>query len=167
MDIDKSELYRMITRTFPRTHYDDVHDVIQATVAIEWECLQNREAPLNRQAYATVVARRMMMKMVHHRQRFVYPDRESAHGWETLQEEKGCLLTEQQSECELDVQQVLRGLPEHYATILRRHYLEGASLRAIADEMNVAPPAMRKRHQRALSLARAFVRQGATLAEDP
>lgn len=167
MDIDKSELYRMITRTFPRTHYDDVHDVIQATVAIEWECLQTREAPVNRQAYATVVARRMMMKMVHHRQRFVYPDRESVHGWETLQEEKGCLLTEQQTEQDLDIQQVLRGLPEKYAIILRRHYLEGASLREIAEEMNIAAPAMRKRHQRALTLARAYVRHGAIPAEDP
>jgi len=89
------------------------------------------------------------------------------HGWETLQEEKGCLLTEQQTEQDLDIQQVLRGLPEKYAIILRRHYLEGASLRVIAEEMNIAAPAMRKRHQRALTLARAYVRHGAIPAEDP
>jgi hypothetical protein len=31
----------------------------------------------------------------------------------------------------------------------------------------VSPPAMRKRHQRALSLARDYFRKGATPAEDP
>jgi RNA polymerase sigma factor (sigma-70 family) len=167
MEIDKSELYRMITRTFARSQYDDVHDVIQATVVHSWERQHLCEAPDNQQAYATVIAKRMMLKLVQHRERFLYPDRDTALGWETLQEEQGCLLSEQNIDQDLDVQCVLRVLPDHYALILRRHYLDGAPLRVIADELQVSPPAMRKRHQRALSLARDYFRKGATPAEDP
>lgn len=168
MEIDKSELYRMITRTFPRTMYDDVHDVIQATVVYSWEKQQLQEPPDNQQAYATVIARRMMSKLMQHRQRFVYPDRETTHSWESLQEEHVCLRSEQNVEQDIDVQLVLGVLPGHYATILKRHYLEGAPLCEIADELKVSPPALRKRHQRALTLAREFIgREAMPLAEDP
>lgn len=168
MEVDKSELYRMITRTFPRSMYDDVHDIIQATVVQSWEKQHVHEPPENQQAYATVVAKRMMLKLVLHRQRFVYPDRETTHSWETLQEEQGCLRSEQNVEQDIDVQCVLRVLPDHYAMILKRHYLEGTPLRQIADELDVSPPAMRKRHQRALTLAREYFRKGAiSRAEDP
>ncbi len=156
MEIDKSELYRMITRTFPRSHFDDVHDVIQATMAYAWERSQLREQPLNAQAYATVIAKRMMLKLVMQRRRYLYPDRESSHGWETLQEEEECLVEEHTPDASVDVQQLLSVLPDHYAMILRRHYLEGAPLRVIADEVHVTHPTMRKRHQRALQLARRF-----------
>ena len=103
MEIDKSELYRMITRTFPRSHFDDVHDVIQATMAYAWERSQLREQPLNAQAYATVIAKRMMLKLVMQRRRYLYPDRESAHGWETLQEEEECLVEEHTPDASVDV----------------------------------------------------------------
>lgn len=167
MEIDKSELYRMITRTFPRSHYDDVQDVIQATVSYAWESSQVREPPMNPQAYATVIAKRMMLKLVMQRRRYMYPDRESAHGWETLQEEEECLLDEHVPDVTVDVQQLLSILPDHYAMILRKHYLEGMPLRVIADELCVAHPTMRKRHQRALQLARRFFGIESIPAEDP
>lgn len=168
MEVDKSELYRLITRTFPRSMYDDVHDVMQVSIVQTWLRRAMKEPPVNQQAYASAIAKRLMSKLVHHRNRFVYPDRETMRGWETLQEERGCLVHEQSTDESLDIQRVLKVLPEHYAYVLRRHYLEGISLRQIADELCVTAPAMRKRHQRALQLAREYVGNGArSPVEDP
>jgi RNA polymerase sigma factor (sigma-70 family) len=167
MHIDYSELYRLLTRSFRKARYDDVRDVIQATIVHAWEHNVVKEPLVNEQAFANVVARRMMQKIVNYRQRFVYPDRESAHGWETLQIEEGCLLTEQHTDTELDVENVLKVLPDHYAWVLRRHYLEGTPLCEIAKELDVEAPTMRKRHERALSVARKFFQQGLNHAEDP
>lgn len=167
MEINGSELYRALTRSFVNVTQDDVKEVIQATIVYAWEQAVVKEPPHNQQAYATVVAKRMLMKAIHHRKRFVYPDRELPHGWETLQEEEGCLLTEPLLDDEIDARELLRGLPDMYASILRMHYFEGVPLEEIARSVNVKGTTMRKRHQRALTLARARVGQGAIPSEDP
>lgn len=167
MEINGAELYRVLTRSFINVTQDDVKEVIQATIVYAWEQTTAKEPPLNQQAYATVVAKRMLMKAVHHRKRFIYPDREMPHGWETLQEEEGFLLTERPIDDEIDARELLRGLPDMYASILRMHYMEGLPLEEIARTVKVKGNTMRKRHQRALTLARAKAGQGAIPFEDP
>lgn len=167
MEINGSELYRVLTKSFVNITQDDVREVIQATMVYTWEKTVVKEPPYNQQAYATVVAKRMLMKTIHHRKRFVYPDREMPHGWETLQEEEGYLLCEPPLDEEIDAREVLRGLPEMYSSLLRMHYFEGMPLEEIARSYNIKGPTMRKRHQRALTLARIIAGQGAILAEDP
>jgi DNA-directed RNA polymerase specialized sigma24 family protein len=45
-------------------------------------------------------------------------------------------------------------MPENYAVVLRKHYMEGLPLEEIARQEGVSGECIRKRHERALRYAR-------------
>ncbi|MEY3387211.1 MAG: Sigma-70, region 4 [Bacteroidota bacterium] len=154
MHIDRSELYRLLTRRFNYVDSDDVVDAVQTAIATTWEVAILREPPRNAQAYSTVVAYRAMCRTIEYRRRFYRPRNEMRFGTPDPDYVEGPLLISDDSETTYDAHAVLESLPANQAEILRLHYLEGKPLEELARHAGVTAECMRKRHERALKHAR-------------
>lgn len=154
MRINRSELYRMLTRRFKYVDTEDVVDAVQTAVATTWEVAILREPPRNPQAYSTVVAHRVMCRMIEHRRRFFRPYQDLRFGTPDADVMDPSLLTVDDADSTVDAHTVLESLPVIHADVLRRHYLEGRPLEEIARLEGVTAECMRKRHERAIKHAR-------------
>lgn len=154
MHINRSELYRLLTRRFVYVDSEDVVDAVQTAVATTWEVAILREPPRNPQAYSTVVAYRVMGRMIEHRRRFFRPYHDLRFGTQDNDGIDMALLTVEDNDVTVDAHAVLEALPANHADVLRRHYLEGKPLEELARTDGVTPECMRKRHERAIKCAR-------------
>jgi RNA polymerase sigma factor (sigma-70 family) len=123
---------------------DDVHEAIQYAVVVAYEASMAREPLLNVQAYVTTVAHRALARTALERRKMMT--------METPPEEHEG--TSEVHDDRVDAHAILGVLPPRYADVLRRHYLEGLPLEDIAREDGVSGPSVRKRHERAIKLAR-------------
>ncbi len=154
MHINRGDLYRLLTRRFKFADKEDAIDAVQSAVAATWEVAILREPPRNPQAYSTVVAYRVMGRMIEQRRRFRRPRMDLRMGVVDPDYLEGPLLTTDESETAYDAHAVLEALPLNHADVLRRHYLEGKPLEELARTDGVSPECMRKRHERAIKYAR-------------
>lgn len=154
MDIDRSELYRYLTRRYSYVDVEEVRDAVQSAIAATWERSVLREPPQNLQAYSTVVAQRMLMRQIEYRRRHLNPSGILQNGWDDVGYLGHAPVTSRSAEANVDAQTVLKALPDHYASVLRRHYLDGHTLEELAHSEGVTPECMRKRHERAIKCAR-------------
>lgn len=154
MDIDRTELYRYLTRRYSYVDVEEVQDAVQSAIAATWEVSVLREPPRNAQAYSTVVAHRMLIRQIEYRRRHMRPSYSLPNGWDDLIELAPPPISSRCVEAQVDAQTVLEALPCHYAEILRRHYLDGKTLDELARTDGVTPECMRKRHERAIKCAR-------------
>lgn len=154
MEIDRSELYRYLTRRYSYVDVEEVRDAVQSAIAATWERSVLREPPQNVQAYSTVVAQRMLMRQIEYRRRHLNPTGILQNGWDDVGYLGYSSITSRDAEASVDAQTVLNALPDRYANILRRHYLDGHTLEELAHNEGVTPECMRKRHERAIKCAR-------------
>lgn len=154
MDIDRSEIYRYLTRRYAYVDVEEVRDAVQSAVAATWERSVMREPPQNIQAYSTVVAHRMLLRQIEYRRRHLSPSGMMANGWDDIGYFGHSAASPRTAEANVDALTVLKALPDHYSSILRRHYLDGMTLEELAESDGVTPECMRKRHQRAIRYAR-------------
>ncbi|MCU0329810.1 MAG: sigma-70 family RNA polymerase sigma factor [Candidatus Kapabacteria bacterium] len=155
---DAQELYKCLSRQFPRARAEEVYDAIYDA----YECVlmaHERDEDLirNVQAFATVVARRILTKD-YYRQRRIANETDLGSATMVVMESQEAALayqqTERAEEARLDTERIMSELPDHYAELLRRHYLDGCTFEQLAKEYGCSPESLRKRHERALKWAR-------------
>ena len=156
MEVNRSELYRFLTRRYSAATPDDVDEAIQHAVTVTYEMSVMREAPNNAQAYVTTVAARALARTVTRTKSMVHPDRDDEYGWMPYERASSPLVVIPAHEDVVDASTVLAGLPEQDAALLRRHYLDGMPFEEIAREWDLKPECIRKRHERALKRARSL-----------
>ncbi len=144
MQVDRNELYRLLTRRYVGTLADDVHEAIQYAVVVAYEASMAREPLQNVQAYVTTVAHRALARTATERRKVMSVKH-------LPEEQQGA---PEAHDDRVDANVILGVLPPRYAEVLRRHYLEGLPLEDIARDEGVSGPSIRKRHERALKLAR-------------
>lgn len=154
MHIDRSELYRYLTRRYSYVDAEEVNDAVQSAIVATWEVSVLREPPRNAQAYSTVVAHRTLLRYIEYRRRHIRPVRDEETGWEALESLGAATSPASATESIVDAHAVLETIPTHYADVLRRHYLEGHTLEELAKADGITPECMRKRHERAIKCAR-------------
>ncbi|MCX6141048.1 MAG: sigma-70 family RNA polymerase sigma factor [Candidatus Kapabacteria bacterium] len=154
MNVDRNELYRHLTRKYTGMRHDDVHEAVQYAVVVAYETSVLREPPHNLQAYVTTVASRAMSRAITLSRRFVHPERDMYDGWASLEDADSPLITVEAHETNVDAERVITSMPNTYASLLRKHYMEGLPLEQIAKQEGVSPECVRKRHERALKHAR-------------
>jgi RNA polymerase sigma factor (sigma-70 family) len=156
--MNAQELYRCLSRQFPRARTEDVYDAIYGA----YECVlmmsdHSDEQIRNVQAFATVVARRILTKDYYRRRRIT---NEADVGtatmvvMESLEAADRYRSQEGAEDARMDTERIMTELPEQYAELLRRHYLEGHTFESLAKEYGCSPESLRKRHERALKWAR-------------
>jgi DNA-directed RNA polymerase specialized sigma24 family protein len=96
----------------------------------------------------------MLMRQIEYRRRHLNPTGILQNGWDDVGHLGHAPVTSRGAEASVDAQTVLKALPDHYASILRRHYLDGLTLEELANTEGVTPECMRKRHERAIKYAR-------------
>lgn len=151
MQIDRNELYRILSRRYVGTMADDIHEAIQYAVVVAYESSMAREPLQNVQAYVTTVAHRALARFAEARRKVVRS--------EVAADEQMADL--ERHDDRVDALVILGALPPSYAEVLRRHYLEGQTLEEIARGQGVTGQSIRKRHERALKLARRIFTEGA------
>lgn len=154
MVVDRNELYRHLTRRYAGALPDDVHEAVQYAVVVAYETSVMREPPHNLQAYVTTVANRVMSKHAALAKRFVHPERDTFDGWSSFEDDDSPLVTKEDHETNVDAGRVIGAMPDTYAEVLRKHYMQGLSLEEIAKQEGVSSQCIRKRHERALKYAR-------------
>lgn len=156
-------LYRLLTRQYAGVDKEDVRDAIGTAQLVTYErAMMLREPVLNEEAFLTCVARRTLNVMVKRKKRHVFPQDGGDEGWAMFEREY--LVNEPTEELDaiIESNHLLEVLPENYAEVLRLHYLEGITLDEASKRVGVSAECMRKRHERALRLARRML--GATYA---
>jgi RNA polymerase sigma factor (sigma-70 family) len=156
MNVNRGELYRFLSRRYSAASPDDVDEAIQHAVTVTYEMSVLREAPNNAQAYVTTVATRALARTVSRTRSMVHPDRDDEYGWIPYEHVSSPLVVMPTHDDTVDASTVLSGLPERDAALLRRHYLEGIPFEVIAQELELTPECVRKRHERALKRARSL-----------
>lgn len=155
---DAQELYKSLSRQFPRARAEDVYDAIYDA----YECVliahdRAEDQIRNIQAFATVVARRILTKD-HYRHRRIANETDLGSATMVVMESQEATLayrrTERAEEARLDTERIMMELPNQYAELLRRHYLEGCTFEQLAKEYGCSAESLRKRHERALKWAR-------------
>ena len=154
MYVDRNELYRVLTRKYHGMQRDDVHEAVQHAVVVAYEACIMREPPHNIQAYVTTVASRALARSKSYSRKFVHPERDTFDGWSLLEEDSSILRATEDHATTVDAGRVISAMPEHYATVLRKHYIEGLPFEEIARQIGVTAECVRKRHERALKHAR-------------
>jgi len=154
VNVDRNELYRHLTRKYAGARHDDVHEAVQYAVVVAYEVSVLHEPPHNVQAYVTTVANRAMSRTVSNARRFVHPERDTFDGWASLENADSPLITVEQHETSVDAGRVIHAMPDSYADVLRKHYMEGLPMEEIAKQEGVSGECIRKRHERALKFAR-------------
>ncbi|MBL0321240.1 MAG: sigma-70 family RNA polymerase sigma factor [Ignavibacteria bacterium] len=152
--VDRSELYRHLTRRYAGALPDDVHEAVQYAVVVAYETSVMREPPYNLQAYVTTVANRVMSRHAANARRFVHPERDGTDGWSPFEDRDSPLVTTEDHETTVDAGRVIGAMPDTYAEVLRKHYMLGLPLEEIARQEGVSGECIRKRHERALRYAR-------------
>jgi len=159
MEREPADVYRRYERQFPLCSPDDVDDAKSAaTIATLYAVRAAREPVYDAPAFEYRVMSRYLMRISKWKRKHLYPDAsEDESGWTKVEE----ILASQQTtsttsamENHLETEGVLRKLPTHYAQVLNLHYLEGLTLEEAAQRIGVTGTCMRKRHERALKLAR-------------
>ena len=156
MHVNRSELYRYLTRRYSGATSDDVDEAIQHAVTVTYEMSVLREPPNNAQAYIATVATRALTRTIARSRTMVHPDRDEEYGWMPYERVASPLVVVPRHDEAVDTATVLARLSAQDAALLRRHYLEGIPFEEIAREWDLTPECVRKRHERALKRARAL-----------
>lgn len=159
MERGPADVYRRYERLFPHCSPDDVDDAMSVAAIAAYHSVHTAREPINdAPAFQYRVMSRFLIRATKRRYRFVFPDQaESATGWDAIEDvrDEGRLLeTTETLEDRLETEAILDHLPAHYAQVLNLHYLEGYTLEEAAHKVGVSGPCMRKRHERALKVAR-------------
>lgn len=159
MEREPADVYRRYERHFPLCSPDDVDDAQSAaTIATLYAVRAAREPVHDAPAFEYRVMSRYLMRVSKRKRKHVYPDAsDDESGWAQVEESlarQHSISTENTMEDHLETEGVLRRLPSHYAQVLNLHYLEGLTLEEAARRIGVSGMCMRKRHERALKLAR-------------
>jgi len=156
MEISERHLSRIIQSAFRQLSADDIEDVLAEVRSAIFTAQSAGKVILNVHAYSCTVAKRRASVYARQKRRYVSAEADpldDSEGWtvlDTLTADAGSGNCED----EIDVASVLREVPRHYATVLRRHYLEGEDFGLIASAEGVSDVCIRKRHERALKWAR-------------
>lgn len=163
MERSTTYLYRLLSRQFAGVDRDDVQDAISTAQLVRFErTLTLREPVLNEEAFMTCVARRALNVAVKRKNRHYFPQEAGEEGWAMFEREYMYFEPEAELDASLESKRLLESMPSNYAEVLRMHYLEGITLDEASKRVGVTPECMRKRHERALRMARRAL--GATYA---
>jgi len=163
MERSTAYLYRLLTRQFAGVDKEDVRDAIGAAQLVTCErAMMAREPVLNEEAFMTCVARRALNVSVKRKKRLQYPQDAGDEGWAIFEREYLYNEPSETLDATVDSRRLLETLPHSYAEVLRLHYLEGITLDEASRRLGITAECMRKRHERALRMARRLL--GATYA---
>lgn len=163
MERTTSYLYRLLTRQFVGVDKEDVRDAIGTAHLVTCErAMMAREPILNQEAFMTCVARRALNVAVKRKKRHQFPQDGGNEGWAMFEREHLYIEPAEQIDAVVESHRLFESLPVSYAEVLRLHYLEGITLDEASKRLGVTPECMRKRHERALRMARRLL--GATYA---
>jgi len=147
----------VLGRSFPEQPRPDVEDAAQeaALEFLESAPLHIRESGAASARWMQTVARRRMIDVMRHEQHFIRIPYDTAPGgddedpWEDFSPtESSCV------EDRLTVEQLLSTLPPNSEELVRQHYLEGYSIKEIAQKQQCSLDAAKKRHIRAIDRLR-------------
>ena len=163
MERSSGYLYRLLTRQFVGADKEDVRDAIGTAQLVACErTMMAREPVMNQDAFMTCVARRVLNSSVKRKRRHQFPQEGGDEGWAMFEREHLYIEPAEQMDAVVESQMLFESLPVSYAEVLRLHYLEGITLDEASKRLGVTPECMRKRHERALRMARRLL--GATYA---
>lgn len=158
METNNTHLYRMLSWRYAGSTIEDIEDAVAAAnCALEESRFLAREPVRNPEAYRTCVAQRFLGRAMQRQRRMVFMDMHGDAGWENLSTNDVQPLRsddDRQAEHRFDTERILDTLPHQYAQVLALHYLQGLTLEESAHHAGVTPACMRKRHERALKMAR-------------
>ncbi|MDZ4744991.1 MAG: sigma factor-like helix-turn-helix DNA-binding protein [bacterium] len=154
MERSTAYLYRLLTRQFAGVDKDDVRDAIGTAQLVTAErVMMVREPVLNEEAFMTCVARRALNVMVKRKKRHDYPQA-GDESWRLFERQHLSANSELELDASIESRRLLEVLPVSYSEVLRLHYLEGITLDEASKRVGVSAECMRKRHERALRMAR-------------
>ncbi len=163
MERSTAFLYRLLTRQFVGVDREDVRDAIGAAQLVTCErAMMAREPVLNEEAFMTCVARRALNVAVKRKKRHQFPQEGGDEGWAIFEREYLYVEPAEEIDAVVESHRLFEKLPTRYAEVLRLHYLEGITLDEASKRLGVTAECMRKRHERALRMARRMF--GATYA---
>lgn len=163
MERSTAYLYRLLTRQFVGVDREDVRDAIGTAELVTCErAMMAREPIVNQEAFMTCVARRALNVAVKRRKRHQFPQEGGEEGWAMFEREYLYVEPAEAMDAGVESRRLLESMPASYAEVLRLHYLEGITLDEASKRLGVTPECMRKRHERALRMARRML--GATYA---
>lgn len=156
MERQSSELYRTLSRRFPRAAHDDVEEAIREAAVVGYLADHNVQGTIrNHDAFATTVARRNLSRELRRQSKLVRPEAEEYISWEDVDREATQHSDqEEQHASTIDARDIMGAMPSAYAQVMRMHYLDGLTLDESAQLVGVSAACMRKRHERALKWAR-------------
>jgi RNA polymerase sigma factor (sigma-70 family) len=158
MLINNQKLTDYLRSRFQLLCEQDITEIVAYAESYIWEVQKDGRVVEKPDAYAMTIVQRLAIATIRRNQRHLYPDtdEEDAITWDDLCATCGMLTDSYNPEDDYDAEAVLHEAPEHYAQVLRMHYLEGLDLAQVAKETGLTPACVRKRHERALKWARKY-----------
>jgi len=167
VEIMNAEIYRSLTRKFDKAGNDDIYDAMSTSALVILERSPLLEPIQNQDAFRVVVARRELIRRHKKLDPLLFPDGDAVNTWEKVAIATHSYVEAHTTENKSDVARVLESIPERYSEVLRMHYLEGMTMEEIAVKLNLKSHCIRKRHERALKVAKKVFSSSGTILVYP
>ncbi len=153
MQLNTRMVHQYITKRYSDASSDDIDDAVSYSFITVWKATEAGVVIRCPEAFAITVAKRAITAQIRWREKYVHPDDDSRYDW-PIESSRFFGYELPDPTTRMDAEQILREAPATYATVLRKHYLEGQSFNDIATSDGITPACVRKRHERALKWAR-------------